>query len=195
MIALMALGEARPGYELWRPNRSKSGSITARFAVMLLLLVSAALILIVVIGGWDVLIGGATFGIYGIVFALVYVLLAVMIGRWSRGALTLAIAFAVLLLIFCAVGAPSWFARDKAGFTDAALPSDLIGLLVVILIPIQALLAIISAIAFNQQWHVEEERPLEGTIATPREQTPSRGSGGPDKAPRSAARTTSSEPT
>ncbi|MGA7397266.1 MAG: hypothetical protein WBW62_07460 [Solirubrobacterales bacterium] len=191
----MALGEARPGYELWRPNRSKSGSITARFAVMLLLLISALLMLIIVIGGWDVLIGGGTFGIYGIVFALVYILLAVMIGRWSRGALTLAIAFAVLLLIFCAVGAESWFARDKSGFTDAALPSDLIGLLVIILIPIQALLVIVSAIAFNQQWHVEEERPLEGTIATPREVKPSRGSGTAEKAPRSAARSTSSEPT
>jgi len=195
MIALMALGEARPGYELWRPNRSKSGSITARFAVVLLLLVSAVLMIIVVIGGWDVLVGGGTFGIIGIIFSLVYILLAIMVGRWSRGALTLAIAFSVLLMIFCVVGAPSWFARDKPGFTDAALPSDLIGLLVIILIPIQILLAVASAIGFNQQWHVEEERPLEGTIATPRQETPSRGAGKPDKSPRSAARATSSEPT
>ena len=197
MIALMALGEARPGYELWRPNRSKASSLTARFAVMLLLLVSAALMVVVVLGGWSVLVGGSTYGIIGIIFALVYVLFAVMVFRWSRGALTVTIAFSVLLLIFCAVGAGSWFARDKPGFTEAALPSDLIGLLVLILIPIQLILVIAAAVAFNQQWHVEEERFLGEGEGTPREQTPSRGAGKPDaaKAPRSAARATPSGPT
>lgn len=201
MIALMALGEARPGYELWRPNRAKSGSLTSRFIVMLLLLVSSALMLIVVIGGWSILVGGATYGIIGIVFALVYLLLTVMVFRWSRGALTLTIAFAVLLMIFCAVGAPSWFARDKPGFAEGSLPTDLLGLIVVILIPVQLALAIAAAVAFTQEWHVEEERPLEGTVATPRPVTKSRGAdtpevpAGTERPPRSAARTTSSEPT
>ena len=197
MIALMALGEARPGYELWRPNRSKSSSLTARFIVMLLLLVSAALILVVVLGGWSILIGGSTYGIIGIIFAAVYVLFAVMVFRWSRGALTVTIAFSILLLIFCGVGAGSWFARDKPGFAEAALPSDLIGLLVLILIPVQLALAIAAAVAFNQEWHVEEERFLGEGEGTPREQTPSRGAGkpDPDKAPRSAARVTPSGPT
>jgi hypothetical protein len=198
MIAPMALGEARPGYELWRPNRAKSSSLTARFVVMLLLLVSAALMLIVVLGGWDVLNGGSTFGIYGIVFAAVYVLLAVMVYRWSRGALTLTIAFGVLLAIFCAVGAGSWFARDKPGFAEGALPTDLLGLLVVILIPVQLALVIAAAVAFTQEWHVEEERPLDGTVATPRPTVKSRGADADEpggRPPRSAARTTSSEPT
>jgi len=207
MIALMALGEARPGYELWRPNRAKSSSLTSRFVVMLLLLVSTALMLIVVIGGWSVLVGGSTFGIYAIIMALVYVLLAVMVFRWSRGALTLTIAFAVLLMIFCAVGAGSWFARDKPGFAEGALPSDLLGLLVLILIPVQLALAVAAAVAFTQEWHVEEERALPGTVATPRPVAKSRGDGSEPakesadvvkavpRAPRSAARTTSSEPT
>lgn len=201
MIALMALGEARPGYELWRPNRAKSGSLTSRFVVMLLLLVSTALMLIILLGGWSILVGGTTFGVIGIIFALVYILLAVMVFRWSRGALTLTIAFSVLLAIFCAVGAPSWFARDKPGFAEGSLPTDLLGLLVVILIPVQLVLAVVAAIAFTQEWHVEEERPLEGTIATPRPVAKSRGADAAeaaeaaDRPPRSAARTTSSEPT
>lgn len=204
MIALMALGEARPGYELWRPNRAKSSSLTARFVVMLLLVVSTVLMFLVIFGGWSLLAGGTTFGLIGIAFGLVYLLLAVMTYRWSRGALTLTIAFAVLLLIFCAVGAGSWFARDKPGFAEAALPTDLIGMLVVILIPIQLVLAVAAAVAFTQEWHVEEERPLEGTVATPRPQVKSRGADAAEeaeaaeaaqRAPRSAARTPSSEPT
>lgn len=205
MIALMALGEARPGYELWRPNRAKSGSLTSRFVVMLLLLISAALMLIVILGGWSLLVGGATFGVIGIVFAAVYLLLAVMVGRWSRGALTLSIAFGVLLLIFCAVGANSWFARAKSGFIEAALPSDIIGLLVVILIPVQLVLVVVAAIAFTQEWHVEAERSLsDGSAPPPGQYTKpgkySRASDREkplptDRAPRSAARVNPSGPT
>lgn len=156
----MAVGEARPGYELWRPNREKTESLTTRFLVVVLLVVSAILMLIVTLGGWDVLVGGSTYGIISLVMIGVYVLLAVMTWRWSRGALSLTMALSVLFGILCAVGAESWFARDKAGFTEAALPSDLIGLLVVLLIPVQIALLIAAAIAFNQEWHVEEERPI-----------------------------------
>ncbi|MDQ2700320.1 MAG: hypothetical protein M3Y23_03215 [Actinomycetota bacterium] len=205
----MALGEARPGYELWRPNRSKASSLTARFAVILLLLVSAALMLLVVFGGWSILVGGSTYGIVGIIFALVYVLIAVMVFRWSRGALTVTIAFAVLLLIFCAVGAGSWFARDKPGFSEAALPSDLIGVIVLILIPVQLMLAVAAAISFTQEWHVEEERFLGEGEGTPREVKASRGASAPTapaqppdpsvqaaaRPPRSAARVNPSGPT
>jgi hypothetical protein len=174
MIALMAIGEARPGYELWRPNRAKPASQTTRFAVMLMLLVSTFLMLVVVLGGWSILVGGSTFGIYGIIMALVYVLLAIMVFRWSRGALTLSIAFAVLLAIFCAVGAGSWFARDKPGFAEATVPTELLGIIVVLLIPVQIVLAIIAAIAFTQEWHVEEERSLDDGAPPPRD-APSRG--------------------
>ncbi len=156
----MAIGEARPGYELWRPNREKADSQTTRFIAVLLLVVSAILMLIVTLGGWDVLLGGSTYGLMALAFVAVYILLAVMIWRWSRGALSLTIALSVLLGIFCAVGAPTWFARDKAYFTEPSLSSDFIGLLVLLLIPVQVALLLACAIGFRQEWHVEEERPI-----------------------------------
>lgn len=156
----MAVGEARPGYELWRPNREKSESLTTRFIAVVLLVASAILMFIVTIGGWEVLVGGSTYGIISLIFVGVYILLAVMTWKWSRGALTLTMALSVLLGIFCAVGAGSWFARDKPGFIEPALPSDLLGLLVLILIPVQVALLIACAIGFRQEWHVEVERPI-----------------------------------
>lgn len=58
----MAVGEARPGYELWRPNREKAECLTTRFIAVVLLVASAALMLIVTLAGWDVLVGGQTYG-------------------------------------------------------------------------------------------------------------------------------------
>ena len=81
----MAIGEARPGYELWRPNREKAGSQTTRFLAIVLLIVSSVLMLIITLGGWDVLVGGSTFGIISLIFVAVYLLLAVLTWRWSRG--------------------------------------------------------------------------------------------------------------
>ena len=66
----------------------------------------------------------------------------------------------MILAIFCAVGADSWFARDKAGFDEAALSSSLIGTLVVILGLLQIVLIAAALYGFNQEWHVEEERPI-----------------------------------
>ena len=67
----------------------------------------------------------------------------------------------MILAIFCAVGADSWFARDKAGFDEAACPvaadrhswSSILGLLQIVLIAA-------ALYGFNQDWHVEEERPI-----------------------------------
>ncbi len=161
MIVVMAVGEARPGYELWRPNREKPQSITTKFVVVLLLLVSAAIAGIVTIAGWTILQGGAAMGIICLIFyVILYALFAFMIARWQRGVLPVAAAWAVLLVIFCAVGANSWFSRDKVGFDEALIPVPLIGLLVVILIPLQIALMVVAMIAFNQEWHVEEERPI-----------------------------------
>jgi hypothetical protein len=161
----MAVGEARPGYELWRPNREKAESQTTRFLAVVLLVVSAVLMLIITLGGWDVLVGGNTYGIIALAMVVLYLVLAVLTWRWSRGALSLTIALSVLFGILCAVGANSWFARDKAYFADPALAPDLIGLLVLLLIPVQIALLIVAAIAFNQEWHVEEERPISGSDA------------------------------
>ncbi|HEY8885388.1 MAG TPA: hypothetical protein VIO35_08765, partial [Chloroflexota bacterium] len=156
----MAVGEVRPGYELWRPNREKAQAITTKAVIVLLLLATAGVCLLVTIGGWSLLEGGAGMGIICMIYVLLYVFFAVMVARWSRGVLPVSAALSILLLIFAAVAAPSWFARDKTGFDTAILPDTLIGLLLVILIPLQVLVIAVAMIGFNQEWSVEEERPI-----------------------------------
>ena len=69
-------------------------------------------------------------------------------------------SLSVILAIFCATGADSWFARDKAGFDDGLIPSSAIGLLVIVLLILQIVVAAVALYAFNQNWHVAEERPI-----------------------------------
>jgi hypothetical protein len=66
----------------------------------------------------------------------------------------------MLLAILCAVGADSWFARNKSGFEEGLIPVTLIGLFVIILALLQIVLIAVSLYAFNQEWHIEEERPI-----------------------------------
>ena len=152
---------ARPGYELWRPNREKAQSKTTKAIVAFVLLVSAALIAIIVIGGWERM-QSSSIAIISLVWAGLYVLFAVLIANWNRGLLPVASALAVIMAIFAAVAAPGWFARSKDGLDSPLLPEDLIGLLVIILVIVQILLIVVAMIAFNQEWHVEEERPIGG---------------------------------
>jgi hypothetical protein len=156
----MAVGEVRPGYELWRPNREKTGSITTKFVIVLLLLATAVLAALITIGGWSLLKGGGGMGIVCAIYAILYAFFAYLVFRWSRGILPLAAALSMILAIFCAVGADSWFARDKEGFAEALFPSSLLGLLVVILGLVQIVLIVAALYGFNQEWHVEEERPI-----------------------------------
>jgi hypothetical protein len=156
----MAVGEVRPGYELWRPNREKTESVTTKFVIVLLLLATAAVTFLITIGGFTVLQGGVGMGIIAVLYCLLYVMFAFFVARWNRGVLPMAAASSVLLLIFAAVGASSWFARDKSGFSHTLLPPALIGLLMVILIPLSALVIAVALVGFNQEWHVEEERPI-----------------------------------
>ena len=58
MIVGMAVGEVRPGYELWRPNREKGSSVTTKFVVVLLLAATAVIAALITIGGWSLLKGG-----------------------------------------------------------------------------------------------------------------------------------------
>jgi lysylphosphatidylglycerol synthetase-like protein (DUF2156 family) len=160
MIDGMAVGEVRPGYELWRPNREKAGSITTKFVIVLLLLATAALAAVITIGGWSLLKGGSGMAAVCVIYALLYAFFAFLVARWSRGILPVAAALSMILAIFCAVGANSWFAREKAGFDEALLPSSLIGSLVVILGLLQIVLIAAALYGFNQEWHVEEERPI-----------------------------------
>jgi hypothetical protein len=155
----MAAGETRPGYELWRPNREKASSVTTKAVMVLLLLVTAGLCLLVTIGGWSLLQGGAGMGVVCLVFVLLFLVFAFRVALWSRGALPVAAALSMLVLIFAAVGADSWFQRNKSGFNTALLSDTVIGTILVLLIPLQIVVITVAMIAFNQEWQVEEERP------------------------------------
>jgi hypothetical protein len=150
----------RPGYELWRPNREKAGSITTKFVVVLLLAATAVVAALVTIGGWSLLKGGSGMGIVCAIYALLYASFAIIVARWNRGVLPVVAALSMILAIFCAVGAESWFNRDRGGFETALLNSSLIGLLVILLGLLQIVLIAAALYAFNQEWHVEEERPI-----------------------------------
>ena len=115
-----------------------------------------------------------------LLWAGLYIVFAFLVMRWSRGILPVAAALAVILAIFAAIAAPDWFARDKPGLDSPALPEDLLGLLTLILIPVQLVLVAVSMIGFNQEWQVEEERPIGGS---PLAGEADRGDGGTAPAP------------
>jgi hypothetical protein len=160
MIVGVAVGEVTPGYELWHPNREKADVITTKLVIAFLMLATAIIAALVTIGGFSLLSGGGGMGLVCLIFALLYAFFAFLVSRWSRGILPVAASLSTLLAIFCAVGANSWFARDKAGFEDALLPVSLIGLLVVIMALLQLVLIAACFYGFSQDWHVEEERPI-----------------------------------
>ncbi len=139
---------------LAHPNRDKLESKTTKAAVVLLLLVSAALILIVTVGGWSQLQGAQ---IVSIAYIALYVGMAVFVSRWNRGVLPVAAGLAILFAVVAAVAGPAWFERDKAGFENPALDPSLLGLLTLILVPVQLLLIVFAMRGFQQQWNVEVE--------------------------------------
>jgi lysylphosphatidylglycerol synthetase-like protein (DUF2156 family) len=151
----------RPGYELWRPNREKAQTKTTKAIVAFVLLVSAALLVVITIGGWTRL-EGASVAIMSLLWAGLYVLFALLVSRWNRGVLPVASTLAIILAIFAAVAAPGWFARDKPGLSPPPLPDDLLGLLTILVVPVQLVLIAVAMVGFNQNWHVEEERPVGG---------------------------------
>ena len=55
---------------------------------------------------------------------------------------------------------PYRVARSKTGLSPPPLPDDLLGLLTILVIPVQLLLITVAMVGFNQEWHVEEERPI-----------------------------------
>ncbi len=160
MIVGVAVGEVTPGYELWHPNREKADVITTKFVIAFLMLATAVIAGLVTIAGFSLLSGGGGMGLVCLIFAMLYAFFSFLVARWSRGILPVAASLSTILAIFCAVGANSWFARDKAGFDDALIPVSLIGLLVVILLLLQIVLVVACFYGFSQNWHVEEERPI-----------------------------------
>jgi presenilin-like A22 family membrane protease len=136
------------------PNRKKASSKVTRLIVVVLLLASAGLLAIITWGGWDTLEGAKPLQI---AYILLYVLMAFLVLRWSRGILPVASALAIIMLIFSAVSAPQWFDRDKAGFTNPALDVSIIGLLTALMVPLQILLIAFAMSGFRQAWNVEVE--------------------------------------
>jgi hypothetical protein len=144
-----------PGVIITHPNRSKAAVQATRATVVLLLLASAGLVLIITVGGWKVLWGAKPIEIG---FVVVYLTLAFYAMRWNRGVLPISAVLAVLLLIFALVAGPSWFARDKTGFTQPAINAGVLGTLTLLVVPLQILLIAFSMRGFRQGWNVELEQ-------------------------------------
>lgn len=139
---------------LIHPNRDKAESKATKAAVILLLVVSAALIAIVTIGGWAELQGAQ---IVAIGYVIVYAIMAFFVIRWNRGVLPVAAGLAILFAVVAAVAGPAWFSRDKAGFSEPLLEPSILGLLTIILVPVQVLLIAFAMRGFQQAWNVEVE--------------------------------------
>jgi lysylphosphatidylglycerol synthetase-like protein (DUF2156 family) len=140
------------------PNREKPASKATKSIVIFLLLVSAALVLIVTAGGWASLQGAQ---IVSIGYIIVFLVMAYYVNKWNRGVLPLAAALAILLLVVAAIAGPAWFDRDKDGFDNPGIPPGLLGLLTLLIVPVQVLLIAFAMRGFSQQWNVEIEMPRE----------------------------------
>jgi lysylphosphatidylglycerol synthetase-like protein (DUF2156 family) len=139
---------------LIHPNRDKAESTATRAAVILLLLTAAGLTAIVTVGGWSRLAGAQ---VVAVAVVILFLVMAFYVGRWNRGILPVAAAFAVLMSVMAAVAAPGWFDRDKSGFQNPALEPSILGLLTIILVPVCLLLIAFAMRGFQQKWNVEVE--------------------------------------
>jgi hypothetical protein len=146
------------------PNREKAESKATKAAITLLLLVSAGLIAIITFGGWSVLQGAQPVAFAYLILNLV---MAWYVSRWNRGVLPVAAALAVLFAVIAAVAGPAWLARDKDGFETPALDPAFLGLLTLILVPVQLLLVAAAMRGFSQKWNVEVERRTSGPSSAP----------------------------
>jgi hypothetical protein len=155
-----------PGYTVIHPNRDKTACKLTRLIVVLVLILSVVLMLIVTIGGWSKLQGLKP---VNFAWCITYLILAFYIWRWARGLLPIAAGLAVLLLIVALIAGTgfsgtSWFDRSHAGFAPAlslfggpGLNSNTLGIVTLILVPLQLLLSILAMQGFAQGWNVELE--------------------------------------
>ena len=157
MLASVAAGDVI----IEHPNRDKPESQATRVLVVGLLLISVALLVIATIGGWSKIQGAKP---VHVAYIVIYLLLALYIARWRSGLLPVAASFAIILLIFCAISGPQWFTRDKTGFEDPLLDAGIVGVITIVLVPLQVLLIIVAARGFSQKWSVEVERRLDGIV-------------------------------
>jgi hypothetical protein len=145
------------GVIITHPNRGKSVVQATRATVIFLLLLSALLVLVITLGGASTFEGAGPVVIQ-VLFILLYLVLAFYAGRWNRGVLPVAAALGILLATFALVAAPSWFNRDKAGFTQPTINAGLLGLLTLLVIPVQILLITFAMRGFSQGWNIELEQ-------------------------------------
>jgi len=148
--------EVREGYHIEHPNQEKAANKATKAVVILLLLASVGLMLIVTLGGWSKLAG---MQVVLVGYMLVYLVMAFYAGRWNRGVLPLVAALAIILGIFAAIAGPQWFERDKTGFSSPALDEGVLGLVTLLIIPVQVLLLAFAMRGFQQAWNVEVEVP------------------------------------
>jgi hypothetical protein len=160
-----------PGHTVIYPNREKSTNKTTKAIVVLIMLISVGLMLIVTFGGWSKLAGMKP---VNFLWCIAYLILAFYIAtRWARGLLPIVATMAILLLIMTLIAGSgaagtSWFDRSHSGFAGAnslfgggGLSSDMLGLLTLLLVPVQVLLILFAMLGFSQGWNVELEVPIE----------------------------------
>ena len=159
-----------PGYTVIRPNRDKAICKLTKATVALILVISVGLMLIVTIGGWSKLQGLKP---VNFAWCIVYLIIAVYVMRWSRGLLPIVAALAILLGIIALIAGTglsgtSWFDRSQAGFAPAqslfggdGLSPNTLGLVTLLIAPVQLLLIIVAMQGFAQGWNVELELPIE----------------------------------
>jgi len=88
----------------------------------------------------------------------VYLVFAFLAVRWNRGVLPVSAVLGVFLAIFALVAGPGWFARDKTGFAQPTLNAGLLGVVTLLVVPVQILLVTFALRGFSQGWNVELER-------------------------------------
>ncbi len=160
-----------PGYVVTYPNREKVVSKATKLIVVIILLISIALILAVTIGGWSKLQGLSWLDF---AWCFVYLVIAVLVAwRWARGLLPIAAAFAILLLIIALIAGlggsgTSWFERNhvdysptRSLFGGSGLSPDVLGVLTLLIAPVQLLLIIFAMQGFSQGWNVEVEKHVD----------------------------------
>lgn len=159
-----------PGYVVVHPNRDKVVCKLTKLLIVAVILASVALMLVVTIGGWSKLQGMQP---VNFMWMAIYLVVAVYIARWARGLLPIAAALAILLLIISVIATfgldgTSWFDRSAYGFGapqslfgGRGLTPHELGVVTLVLIPVEVALIVIAMIGFAQGWNVETEIPAE----------------------------------
>lgn len=155
-MSTAAARKAPASVTITHPNREKAIVQGTRATVILLMLATVGLLLIITIGGWEALLGASI--ALQLAFILAFLLLAFYAGRWNRGVLPVSCGLAILLIIFALTGASAWFNRDGSGFSQPLLGASLLGLLTLLIVPVQILLITFAMRGFQQGWNVELEQ-------------------------------------